>query len=316
LVQTGALVLVPVLLLGAYWYVKNIIVFGNPIWPFKVGPLPGVGTVDELIVQMPRQVASLAPIGRLLFSWFADPWLSSYAYDTRIGGFGIQWAAIVGLAVVGGVMALRLRRWPILVVVGPAVLTLLTMPMSWWPRLTLFVPVAALALAAVALSRLAQARPRGRLAATLAAAGLVLAASASLWVATAYFNVAIRSGTALGPTFSSMVSLAADPGTKRADLGYWAVCAELRSLPPGARVSQDDFNLLHLVTGHSLQEVVLKSLGPVSSAADLRAQASALGADHLLLTMRGPASVAAMSDPAHFTFLGPACGGLDMVRVQ
>jgi hypothetical protein len=316
LVQTGALVVVPVLLLGAYWYVKNIIVFGNPIWPFKVGPLPGVGTVDELIVQMPRQVASLAPIGRLLFSWFADPWLSSYAYDTRIGGFGIQWAAILGLAVVGGVMALRLRRWPILVVVGPAVLTLLTMPMSWWPRLTLFVPVAALALAAVALSRLAQARPRGRLAATLAAAGLVLAASASLWVATAYFNVAIRSGTALGPTFSSMVSLAADPGTKRADLGYWAVCAELRSLPPGARVSQDDFNLLHLVTGHSLQEVVLKSLGPVSSAADLRAQASALGADHLLLTMRGPASVAAMSDPAHFTFLGPACGGLDMVRVQ
>lgn len=316
LVRNSALVVVPVLLLGAYWYVKNIIVFGNPIWPFKVGPLPGVGTVDELIVQTPKQMASLAPLGRVLFSWFADPGLSNYAYDTRIGGFGIQWAGVLALGLLGGFMALRRRHWPVLLIVGPAVLTLLTMPMSWWPRLTLFVPLAAVALAAVALSRLSQARPVGRAIATVAAAGLVLAASASLWVATAHFNVAIRPGTAVGPTLSSMISLAEDPGTKRADLGWWATCADLRSLPPGARVSQDDFNLLHLVTGHTLQEVALQSIGPVSGAADLRSQASALGADHLLLTMGGPASQAAMSDPAHFTFLGPACGVLDMVQVR
>ena len=316
LVQNAALVAVPALLLGAYWYVKNIIVFGNPIWPFRVGPLPGVGTVDELIVQTPKQMASLAPLGRVLFSWFADPGVSSYAYDTRIGGFGIQWAGILALGLLGGFLALRRRHWPVLLVAGPAVLTLLTMPMSWWPRLTLFVPLAAVALAAVALTRLSQARAVGRLLAAVAAAGLVLAASASLWVATAHFNVAIRPGTAVGPTLSSMISLAADPGTKRANLGWWATCAGLRSLPPGARVSQDEFNLLHLVTGHTLQEVVLQSLGPVSSAADLRSQASALGADHLLLTTGGPASLAAMSDPAHFSFLGPACGVLDMVEVR
>jgi hypothetical protein len=261
-------------------------------------------------------MASLAPLGRVLFTWFADPGLSSYSYDTRIGGFGIQWAAVLALSVVGLLFALRWRRWPILLVVGPAALTLVTMPMSWWPRLTLFVPVAAVTLAAVALSRLSQAGLAGRVTANLAAAGLVLAASASLWVATAHFNFAIRPGTALGPTLGSMVSLVVDPRSKRANLGFWAVCADLRSLPPGARVSQDAFNLLHLVTGHTLQEFALQSLGPVSSAADLRSQASALGADHLLLTMGGPASLAALSDPVHFTFLGPACSGLDIVRVQ
>ena len=74
--------------------------------------------------------------------------------------------------------------------VGPAWLTLATMPMPWYARLTLFVPALALPLAAVALSAL---RPH---VATIGGLALVGLAAVSLVHANVRPNINIRAAFA------------------------------------------------------------------------------------------------------------------------
>ena len=188
-VVAGITLAVPMLLLGGYWYAKNVVVFGNPMWPFTVGPFVGYGRIEDLIVQNPPGLAGMDRVRQIATSWLGDLQLARYGYDTRIGGFGLAWLLIIGLAAAG--LATRLAgRWivPILGIVLPSVLTLLVMPMPWWPRLTTFAFVACAGLAAVALTRM---HPRvGQVAALIvASAGL-----ASLYSANATANAELVTG--------------------------------------------------------------------------------------------------------------------------
>ncbi|HKG56158.1 MAG TPA: glycosyltransferase family 39 protein [Candidatus Limnocylindrales bacterium] len=314
--RDGALVVVPLVAFGGYWYIKNTIVFGNPVWPFTIGPLPGIGTFNDLIVQTPRQLAPLPAPLRILYSWFADLALSSYQFDTRIGGFGIQWPIILVLAVVGVIVAARRYLWPTLAIVVPAAVTLLTMPMSWWPRLTLFVPVLAIALAAVALSRIAASGRRASTAAVVGALAISVVASVSLWRATARFNVGVTPPPVTTPDVGRMARLVATPDVKRSELGLWRDCATLGAIPTSAHVAVDAFNLIHLITGHDLAVVVTGSIPQSADAASLLKTARAAGADHLLLAAGGANRAFAASDPDHFVVVGPACRGSDIVRVR
>jgi 4-amino-4-deoxy-L-arabinose transferase-like glycosyltransferase len=304
------LVGLPAVLMGGYWYIKNVLVFGNPVWPFAVGPFPGLGTIDDLIVQAPPELAGSGPVARIARSWFADPWVTRYVYDTRIGGFGVQWPVVLILGLAGVVLLVRGRRYaPVVLLVVPALVTLSTMPMSWWPRLTLFVPLIVLALAAVALTRLP------RLAASGLGALVVVATTVSLWVATAHGNAAVQDQQGL-PSLPAMIRLVGSSLDERQDLGFWRQCRTLRTIPPGSRVAWDDFNLLHAIAGPRSDRFALAPVVPTTDPANLLRQARDMRADYLLLHDTGFSLVAAKRDPAAFTIVGPGCWATQIVAVS
>jgi hypothetical protein len=126
-------------LLGGWWYLRDFVVFGNPVWPFTIGPFEGVGRVDELIVQTPPELAGMGRLAQIATSWLADLGATSYNFDSQVGGFGVLWLPVVVVAVAGTVRLATERRYVVLLgVIAPVVLTLLVMPMPWWARLTTF----------------------------------------------------------------------------------------------------------------------------------------------------------------------------------
>jgi hypothetical protein len=290
---------VPTAVFGGTWYLKDLVVFGNPIWPFRVGPFPGLGDFS-MITQTPRGLAGLPGIVAILRSWTADPGVTTYPYDTRIGGFGVAWVVLIVLAGIGLVLADRAVRPYVAVVLGAMVLTLVTMPMGWWPRLTLDLVVVVVALAAVALSRL----PRP---AATAAVGLVVVLS--LWsagIAAFRSNLGVAGGGAPpGPLRLAGIMAAGNP--LRTDLGLWATCATVDRLPDGSRVVADGFGLIHAIVGHELERVALPPIETTADPVALHERLQAAGATQYVVTPDSPGYGAAASRPDLFVRIGPTC---------
>jgi Dolichyl-phosphate-mannose-protein mannosyltransferase len=308
--RDAASIWVPTVLLGGYWYVKDLVVFGNPVWPFTIGPFKGVGTFAQLIVQTPASLVGESPIRQILASWFGDLSTRSYPFDTRIGGFGLAWPVIAILAIGGGLLLARSRRIaPLLAVYVPAVVTLAVMPMGWWPRLTLFVVVAALALAAVVLTRLDR-RP-GLVVGFL----IALLAIRSLGVASATANTTARASGSGPVTLIGLIKVIRADDKTRAHLGLWAECRGFDQLPDGAIVATDGFNLLHLVVGHNLTRRLTPPIEPTADPARLLAEARAFGATYLAILMSGASEAAVRADPTSFRSLGAVCRDVEIVAL-
>ncbi len=165
---------VPILVLGASWYLKNLAVYGNPFYPFATGPFPGPYRLD-ILSWAPPALEGRNTWEQVARSWVADWGLNRYAYNVRPGGLGRAWIAVLPLAAAGLLLVARRRNFALLAfVVFPVVVTFVTAPNPWYARYTLFVAALALALAAVTLTSL---RPRFRVA---MAVSLVALASISL----------------------------------------------------------------------------------------------------------------------------------------
>src|SRR4029079_18809781 len=109
------------------------------------------------------------------------------------GGIGRAWFAILPFAVIGAWWLLRRGRWAALAfVVLVAAGTLLTMPMPWYARETLFVPALGAALAAVAASAYGTATLLRRRRARVASLGILALASISVVFVNAKPNIAIN----------------------------------------------------------------------------------------------------------------------------
>jgi hypothetical protein len=149
-----AVFLIPLVAVGSYWYARNWVHYGNPIYPAEVRVLghqvfAGPKTISDIsggrfsdrpwVTQVPR-------------SWGHDlaPWAHGeeyYRFDQRSGGFGppftyLELPALIALAVI----ALRRDR-RLLNLVVPIAAIFLLQPDKWWSRHTLMLP----AVGAVAL---------------------------------------------------------------------------------------------------------------------------------------------------------------------
>jgi hypothetical protein len=300
----------PTLVLGGYWYIKNLLVHGNPVWPFTLGPFPGRGTVEDLIVQTPRQLEGLSHWAQIAASWTADFGLSFYPFDVRLGGYGLMWPLLLVAAVAGMLVLLRRGRsqglLAILVVCVPAVVALATAPMAWWARLTLFVPVVVIALAAVALTAAPRLSRVGGLA-------LVVLAMASIGVAHQKANFTVSEGETR-PGFNGLVRLVLADEAVRRERAYWRDCAEFARMPAGARVRTDGFNLLHLVAGPGLDRLLLVPFGSNVDPADA-IHVDGVAATHMAL-INADHIAAAKADPTTFEWLGPVCRGVELFAVR
>jgi 4-amino-4-deoxy-L-arabinose transferase-like glycosyltransferase len=304
IVQFGLLAL-PILVLGVSWYAKNWLVYGNPVYPFAMGPFPGPTTLTEFTFT-PPQLEGKNWIGQLVTSWTADWGLRRYPYNVRPGGLGAAWPAIIAIAVAGLVLLARRRAVaPIALVLIPAAVTLATMPMPWYARLTLFLPAVALPLAALAIDAL---RP---LLATVAGLALVVAAAVSLTFANARPNIDIQAGNpprlASVGQYVSFVLTGDD--AQRADVSLRAECAGFGAISSGSVVAPGGFNLLHGVVGPSLDHILGEPLAAVTDPDALAAAVRARDADWIVTSSGGDLDAIAASAPDLFKSFGEICQG-------
>jgi hypothetical protein len=141
-------------LLGGWWYLRNAIDNGNPMYPFELrvggrtifeGPL----RMSEVLTTPPGGGAGRPWPVAVVHSWAADllPWRhGTYDYQQRSGGLGPLWSWL-GLLVIPLVYALWRRRSAALAAIIPIFVVFLVQPYHWWARFTL--PLAAVGAIAV-----------------------------------------------------------------------------------------------------------------------------------------------------------------------
>lgn len=229
--------LVACLALGSFWYARNWIETGNPVYPFAVqaagvhvfdGPLH----VDDVLTVSdgPRRPAPV----EVARSWAYDLrfWTNDgYDYQERHGGLGpLWWLALPLLAVLAVVLARR--RSPVLLVLALTAVVFLLQPYRWWSRFTL-VLAACGALAIVAAAAWA---PRRWMRVALQAATLVLAV-AGVALASREVDPAARAASLPARKVLSLVGApAADRSLGRLFFGEYRF---LDRVPDGATVAVD-----------------------------------------------------------------------------
>jgi hypothetical protein len=294
-------------LLGAYWYVQNILVHGNPVYPFSFGPFEGRGSILELLAQRPPEVAGLSHWAQVVASWLADLDATSYRSDIRVGGYGLVWPLLLVLGAFGILILIRRRQYlPIVAAVIPAILGLAATPLPFWLRYTLFVPVIVAALAALSLTR----APRFR---TVMTAGVVVLCLASLAIAHRTANFYPGGGESR-PGILGLIRLVAADEAERRNLVFWRACSRFEVMPLDARVRTDGFGLLHLIAGPGVDRLLMLPLGANSDPA-AALEVGGVRATHLAL--QDPENIAAAkAAPATFEWLGPVCRGVELFAVR
>ena len=238
LVGTAAIFVGATLVVGGWWYGRNWVETGNPVWPFEVTAggihiFDGTATVDEYLTVPPSADPNwLVQIAR---SWFDDLtfWTQSdYSYEERRGGLGPIWSWLGWAAVWLGLDALRRRPAVVVNLLLPLLAIFFLLPYKWWSRFTIFLPAVG-AIAVIALvERLRMGRRRTALVLAVMVLGLAGVARASWTLDPAGF------GSKLSPP--DVLELAAHPRRERTVALFFPEYAFLPLLPDTASVAIDD----------------------------------------------------------------------------
>ena len=301
--QRLGLSLLSFVVFGGLWYLKDLLIHGNPIYPIGFGPFPGLPR-DVFFENLPPRLAGLTWTEQVVRSWTADWHLTHYLYNVRPGGFGRAWLAIVPLALAGSALLWRSRRWAALwLIVVPAAVGFAVLPSAWYARYTLFLPGLALPLAAVALGSL-RARP-----ASLAGFLLVGLAAISLAAANLLPNISIplhSRGVARLTGYVAFVLTA--PDSQRTNVDLAKDCRTFDALPTGETVAiTRSYSVPHAAVGQELERILAQPLDDPTSDAELLGSMRARAAQWLVTNRDDGTNGIALADPAHYVPYGRVC---------
>lgn len=305
--QGGRLVValvVPLVLLGSFWYLRNALTYGNPVYPSQLSvagivlieaPEEAAGVTDAFAAG----IAGSPELEAMLRSWISEP--GRVAYDEQEGGLGLvwPWLMVPALLVVPWTMFDR-RGAALFAAFGlPVALACLFAPAAWWARSTL----ALAGLGAIALVELH--RRLGRGAGRLLGGAVVVAVLTSTLVAhrDITFDGTDRPvGEVLAASFG---------GPDRRALGSfsWEAFAVLQELPEGAVVAVHPSLHVqpHAVIGDDLDHEVVH-VGTPDDAPGLAEALVDAGADHLYAPLESVEDLAARSSAARFRRVGRGHG--------
>jgi Dolichyl-phosphate-mannose-protein mannosyltransferase len=227
---------VPVLLLGTFWYGRNLIDHQNPLYPWNVevagvviehGP-QGDPNVNLLQGQAPKAIEGKSAPLQLARSWISEP-KRGYSYDERLGGSGLLWIlAAVPALVVFIAQCIRRRRDVLFLFLVPSVLILLLQPLNWWSRFTIFFLGAGFVALAAELENLRQRLPKVWRVAAVALAVIAFAT----FVVSNRRTVGADVGTVLDHATRSIDSRSAATALGTGDKFRW-----VSAIPPKATVA-------------------------------------------------------------------------------
>ncbi|MBI4698862.1 MAG: hypothetical protein HY758_08170 [Nitrospirae bacterium] len=133
--------ILPVLLMGGYWYIKNWVLYGNPVYPMEVSFLDiklFEGTYDGIIDPLPDVLDRLSPMIRPFYVWLER--VEYYLYDSRLSGFGPLWFILILPSMIAAILyAVKERRQYFLITGAVLFITFIIYPRNWYPRYVIFI---------------------------------------------------------------------------------------------------------------------------------------------------------------------------------
>ena len=133
--------MVPAFCMGGYWYMRNWVLHGNPVYYMDVTVF-GIPLLKGLksgwVEPAPPVIESLTYVTRLIYVWMER--VQYYMYDSRLSGFGPLWCILfmpaLPLSLVYGAAK---KRWDFLFVCSVLIITFLIHPRNWTTRYVLFI---------------------------------------------------------------------------------------------------------------------------------------------------------------------------------
>jgi hypothetical protein len=232
-VLSFVLFLVPLVVLGGFWYVRTWAKFENPFYPVEVDLLghtlfSGL-PVDNFLSAPPYPGSWWRSI---LGQWHQDQFLlvkpHYFNHDGRPSGFGPLWGYIAApLLPVFAFAMLRRNRAALVNFLLPVAVVFLAQPYNWWSRFTMLVLAAGL----IGVSYVIQEAPR-KLATPLKATTLALVL-VGLWFCTAKIDN--------GFSAPSILRRLVYPSerSESAEAVYGAALEATRRAKPGTRIGVD-----------------------------------------------------------------------------
>lgn len=294
-----AWLLVPIVALGSFWYVRTWITYGNPFYPVSILWFKGLGSVSQLIIGANKPATlnhlPLGPLGSVFSSWIFDLHPHNFVYDQRLGGLGPAWILLGAPALAICIVAFARRRLDYLLgLVLPVVALAVASEAPWWARYTMALAGVGWVCLAWCLEMLAQSHLRWRLGAPLMAGVFVALSGLAMWWATDPLDVpVVRHGTLTNATVGDVASMITQPMAQRyQQTDPWYAYQALSVLPDNSVVAETDFYsdpFTHPIVGDHLQRqlVVLGAPATTSSLADQMTKANAR---YLLLPSQGAGS--------------------------
>jgi len=132
---------IPVLLMGGYWYIKNWIIYGNPVYPMEISFLNNTifeGLYQGIVEPAPAIINKLHPLTRPLYVWLEK--VKYYLYDSRLGGLGPAWFILFLPSIVFSlVYAFKKRHYRFMLLFMIVASAFLMYPRNWNPRYVIFI---------------------------------------------------------------------------------------------------------------------------------------------------------------------------------
>jgi hypothetical protein len=141
LLRPLALIVLVAAVIGSYWYVRNTVVFGNPVYPFA---RKAAGHSIPIIVLFQNlQLAAMPYYQRVLAPWVETRAVAGtdlYSLDSTWAGFGPIWFVLGVPSIVAAIVAtLTKRRWDAAAMLLIGVTAFLLFPGNFIVRFSLFV---------------------------------------------------------------------------------------------------------------------------------------------------------------------------------
>ena len=144
ILKSSAVFMLLSLLLGSYWFFKNWVTYGNPIYPFSVSFLgkdifPGIMDMKNsiMIPNTPPELLDKSFFERIWIAWKSEPQI--YILDQRLGGFGPQWLFLEFPALILlSIYTIIKNRKLFFYVILPFLLIFVLQTTNWWSRYTIF----------------------------------------------------------------------------------------------------------------------------------------------------------------------------------
>ncbi len=133
--------IMPAFLAGGYWYMRNWILYGNPVYYMDVSIFNihlFRGLKSDWVEQAPDIINSLNYLTRLLYVWLER--VGYYLYDSRLSGFGPIWFVLfLPAVIIAFVHALIKKRYRFLFPGAILFLTFMVHPRNWTTRYVIFI---------------------------------------------------------------------------------------------------------------------------------------------------------------------------------
>ncbi|MDO8282525.1 MAG: hypothetical protein Q7U10_07875 [Thermodesulfovibrionia bacterium] len=132
---------IPLLLIGGYWFIKNWLLYGNPVYPMEIavfGKTIFKGLYKGIIDPAPAVIQNASSLAGLIYVWMER--VEYYLYDSRLSGFGPIWFILFlpSLALIF-INSIIKKRYNWLFITILLIIIFLAHPRNWNTRYVIFI---------------------------------------------------------------------------------------------------------------------------------------------------------------------------------